>query len=236
MANNQIEDLRGFNAIYYFSQAVGAAIVVLVSLWTIHHRGGFAWRSDPAHEFNWHPLLMTIGMVYLGGNVNLIYRSLRNYGKKELKLAHVSLHSVILFMVLFGLVAAFDSHNFADPPKPNLYTLHSWIGLLTVILYFSQYVVGFFSFMYPGIADSLRAALMPYHVFCGVSIFIMSSCAVLTGLLEKAIWTLGANYASGGGEGFLMNFIGFLVIVYTFLIGYLLHKPAYKRSGRAKNS
>ncbi|XP_026686759.1 putative cytochrome b561 isoform X4 [Diaphorina citri] len=234
MAGHQVEDLRGFNPIFYFSQAVGAAIVVLVSIWTIHHRGGFTWRSNPGLEFNWHPLLMTIGLVYLGGNVNLIYRSLRNYGKKGLKLSHACLHGVILILVLFGLVAAFDSHNFAVPPKPNLYTLHSWIGLLTVILYCSQYVVGFISFMYPGIADALRGVLMPYHVFCGVSIFIMSSCAVLTGLLEKAIFTF-KDYASSG-EGFLMNFIGLLVILYTILIGYLLHKPSYKRSYRAKNN
>ncbi|KAI5753769.1 hypothetical protein M8J77_003205 [Diaphorina citri] len=234
MAGHQVEDLRGFNPIFYFSQAVGAAIVVLVSIWTIHHRGGFAWRSNPGLEFNWHPLLMTIGLVYLGGNVNLIYRSLRNYGKKGLKLSHACLHGVILILVLFGLVAAFDSHNFAVPPKPNLYTLHSWIGLLTVILYCSQYVVGFISFMYPGIADALRGVLMPYHVFCGVSIFIMSSCAVLTGLLEKAIFTLSKDYASSG-EGFLMNFIGLLVILYTILIGYLLHKPSYKRYPRPED-
>ena len=42
--------------------------VVLVGIWTGHHLGGFAWQSDPKHEFNWHPLLMTLGMIYLYGN------------------------------------------------------------------------------------------------------------------------------------------------------------------------
>ena len=42
--------------------------VVLAGIWTGHHLGGFAWQSDPKHQFNWHPLLMTLGMIYLYGN------------------------------------------------------------------------------------------------------------------------------------------------------------------------
>ncbi len=33
-----------------------------------HYRDGFAWHSDPALQFNWHPLLMIMSMVYLYGN------------------------------------------------------------------------------------------------------------------------------------------------------------------------
>lgn len=42
--------------------------VVLMGIWTGHHLGGFAWQKNPGLEFNWHPLLMTIGMIYLYGN------------------------------------------------------------------------------------------------------------------------------------------------------------------------
>ena len=44
--------------------------VVLAGIWTGHHLGGFSWQSNPNLEFNWHPLLMILGMIYLYGNGN----------------------------------------------------------------------------------------------------------------------------------------------------------------------
>jgi cytochrome b-561 len=42
--------------------------VVLMGIWTGHFLGGFAWKDDPQHQFNWHPLLMTIALIFLYGN------------------------------------------------------------------------------------------------------------------------------------------------------------------------
>jgi hypothetical protein len=39
-------------------------------------------------EFNWHPLLMTVSLVYLYGTGILTYRLLRHEKKKTLKLIH----------------------------------------------------------------------------------------------------------------------------------------------------
>ena len=45
-------------------------------------------QSDPGLEFNWHPLLLTISLVYLYGNGILVYRVARNERKSRLKVAH----------------------------------------------------------------------------------------------------------------------------------------------------
>ena len=42
--------------------------VVLMGIWMGHFRKGFAWSENPDLQFNWHPLLMTLGMIYLYGN------------------------------------------------------------------------------------------------------------------------------------------------------------------------
>ena len=39
-----------------------------MGIWMGHFRKGFAWSENPDLQFNWHPLLMTLGMIYLYGN------------------------------------------------------------------------------------------------------------------------------------------------------------------------
>ena len=58
-------------------KVVGVAMVVLVSIWTGHFMGGFAGSSDASLEFNWHPLLLVISLVFLYGNGILVYRVAR---------------------------------------------------------------------------------------------------------------------------------------------------------------
>lgn len=61
-------DLEGFSILFGISEGFGAVVVILVAVWMGHFRGGFTWTSDPKLQFNWHPLLMTISMVFLYGN------------------------------------------------------------------------------------------------------------------------------------------------------------------------
>lgn len=62
------EDLQGFNLIFFATEVVGLVGVIMMAVWTASYRGGFSWSSDPGHQFNWHPLLNSIGMIYLFGN------------------------------------------------------------------------------------------------------------------------------------------------------------------------
>ena len=62
------QDTTGFGPLYVVAQASGFVAVVLTGVWMGHFRGGFAWASNPAVQFNWHPLLMVLSMVYLYGN------------------------------------------------------------------------------------------------------------------------------------------------------------------------
>jgi len=52
-----------------FKQVLLIATTVMVGVWMGIYRGGFAWdEDDPRHQFNYHPLLIYIGFVFLYGN------------------------------------------------------------------------------------------------------------------------------------------------------------------------
>ena len=92
-------------------EVVGVGLVVMMSVWTGHFMGGFAGQSDPKLEFNWHPLLLTISLIYLYGNGILIYRLARNERKSKLKLAHATVMGSATVLACFGIKAGLDCNT-----------------------------------------------------------------------------------------------------------------------------
>ena len=64
-----------------------------------------------------------------------MYRLFLDAEKFTVKLVHAVLQLLVLALAAFGLKTVFDSHNLPDEPIPNMYSLHSWIGLSTVVLF-----------------------------------------------------------------------------------------------------
>ncbi|RZB38952.1 cytochrome b561, partial [Asbolus verrucosus] len=187
---------RNYRSLYSFTTALGIGALVMILSWLIRYRKGFAWNWDPELQFNWHPLLMTTGLLFLYAQSILIYRTGRNASKKRLKIFHAVLHASAFVLAVIGLKAVFDSHNYASPPKPNLYSLHSWFGLVTVIMFTGQVTVALLPpeitlkyFLYPGLSRSLRQAVLPVHTVTGIATFTLALIAALTGITEKTIWT-----------------------------------------------
>lgn len=65
----------------------------------------------------------------------LHFRTFRNCKKQQLKLQHAIIHGCIVVLLVLDAVAALASHLLMNPPEPNFYSLHSWMGISTIVLY-----------------------------------------------------------------------------------------------------
>ena len=66
----------------------------------------------------------------------VIYRMFRQTEKMTVKVVHFILQLVAFCIAVCGLVAVFGFHNAQE--IPNMYSLHSWIGMATTVLFAFQ--------------------------------------------------------------------------------------------------
>ncbi|CAG2101934.1 unnamed protein product [Medioppia subpectinata] len=226
-----IGNVANFMGGFILSQVLGLFVIVLVSVWISKYLGGIGFATN-SQLFNFHPLLMTLGMVFLFGDAILVYRVLRNERKKILKILHAVLNGSALVLALLGSWAVYRFHY--NMNIPNLYSLHSWIGGLTMVLFTGQFAIGFVSFLIPGLAPTYRRLILPYHVYIGLTLFVMVGATALLGITEKAIFSLSGkdgapNYSDLTGATFVINMLGISVLLFVAVIVYLVTNNQFKR-------
>ncbi|KAH9088877.1 hypothetical protein Ae201684P_013090 [Aphanomyces euteiches] len=89
------------------------------------------------------------------------------------KLIHATCHTLTLVSVIIGTVAVFRFHN--EHNIRNLYSLHSWLGISTLVLYAMQYMFGFLVYLYPGVGAKLRLQVLPNHIAFGIGLVAILS-------------------------------------------------------------
>merc|ERR1711997_1130569 len=206
---------------------IGLTLMITTITWTSLFKKGFTFgKTELGIDFNWHPFLMTLSLIFLYGNGALIYRIIpaRNDSHKlKLKIGHAVTMMVAFVLMVIGLQAAFDSHNLASPPKPNMYTLHSWVGILAASLFGCQWLLGFLAFLFPKFSGDLRALVLPIHQYLGSAILVLAAAAALLGHLEKAIWS-NKQYKEYNPEAIIVNITGILIVLFVMGVTFILSK------------
>ena len=90
----------------------------------------------------------------------LVYRIFLDISKPIVKIIHAVLLALALISASIGLKAVFDSTNLATPAGKNLSSLHSWIGMTTVLLFGLQWIFGFVFFLFPQLSADWRKFYM----------------------------------------------------------------------------
>ncbi|CAI5741951.1 unnamed protein product [Hyaloperonospora brassicae] len=188
-----------------FAHTLPVLVLVLMAYWmgsgltafavkdgvvTVNDMSGFSWTHGDARVFNWHPLLMTFGFVVCSMQAALAYISLP-FSHEVKKRIHLSLHALGFLSAVLGAIAVFRFHN--EHNITNLYSLHSWLGLMVVLGFVALWVGSFAVFVYPGAQDHVRAFAAPYHIGLGLTLVALVVATVETGILEKLSFNNSCN-------------------------------------------
>ncbi|NXM56331.1 CYBR1 reductase, partial [Illadopsis cleaveri] len=225
----KMEDYGRFLALLASALLVGFVSVVLSFVWVFQYRGGLSWDGS-SREFNWHPILIVMGFVFIQGIAIIVYRLPWTWkcSKLLMKFIHAGLNTIAMILAIVAIVSAFDFHNAKS--IPNMYSLHSWIGLTAVIFYCLQLFFGVTVFLLPFAPVRLRAALMPIHVYSGLTIFGTVIATSLMGITEKIMFVLeNPSYSESPPEAILVNCLGLLLVIFGALILWMASRPHWKR-------
>ena len=84
-----------------------------------------------------------------------------------------------------GVYAVLHSNLTQGPPYySNLATLHSWVGLGTIVLYYLNYLLGNSIFLTTVFPEPLKAWYKPRHIATGVLLIVFVAVSICTGIME----------------------------------------------------
>ncbi|XP_034740982.1 cytochrome b reductase 1 isoform X1 [Etheostoma cragini] len=224
-----MENLKQYLVALAAAAAVGIVSVIFVLIWVLNYKEGLAWDGGLA-EFNWHPVLIVIGFIFFQGIAIIVYRLPWTWqcSKLVMKFIHAGLHLLAFILAVIAMVAVFDFHNAAK--IPNMYSLHSWLGLTALILFCLQLVLGVGIYLIPVTPASWRAAFMPLHVYGGLLLFTSVIAVALMGITEKLIFGLSnPKYKDSPPEAIFVNVLGVLLVVFGALILWIATRTSWKR-------
>lgn len=236
------------------AEIFGVTCIILLVNWRGIYNGGFDPSVSRTTELNLHTLLMFISMIFLCANTIMLFRLNCGVKKAIVKLAHATLHLVTIVIASVGIHYAFSYHGaYGEDARGRItekldsevaqsrhgighdkynhyqmYSLHSWLGITTIILFVIQWFFGFGSFLMPFCSTKNRYLLKPLHVYLGCFIFMFSVATTLTGITQLAHFDLGTQYEWMVLEGILANCFGLILMFFAGLVLFILSNDCFK--------
>lgn len=164
-----------------------ALMAMTVVIWWINLLGGLSWEAGKAKlVFNWHPLLMITAFSFMTvATFSYRWKSIKN--RRLAKALHGSAWFVAAACMLVALTAVFQSHNDQQSGFiANMYSLHSWIGAVTILMYVSQFLAGLLTFGFNlNMTQSFKANMLTVHYYVGPLVYLSTAMTILLGIQEK---------------------------------------------------
>jgi len=204
--------------LFVLLQIVGVICIALACWWSRVYLKGFSWDGS-GKNFNWHIIFMTC-FIFSYGNAAVVYRVTRKTEKFTAKLIHGGMNLAAFLFSVLGLIAVFRFHNVKH--IPNVYSLHSWLGIGSATLYACQLVFGFLGFLFPKFSDDIRRIYLKIHVYFGAIIFALVVAAAVSGVTEKMLFVFMKVYKLFPPVAYVANFFGVMIALFGMIVGYFV--------------
>lgn len=185
---------RSISAAVYLAHRLGVVALILVVIWAMFHEsgekylGGLSWEYP--HVFNWHPVMMVAGMVISLTEALLAFRAFP-FDKVINRRVRYMWHTAGIAMMIVGLVAVFQYENHHN--KANLWSMHSWFGIITIVLFLAQYLLGGYLFFNEAADPDMREVYIPYFAWLDILVYVFACFSAESGIVEKNT-DLGCSY------------------------------------------
>lgn len=172
-----------------------------------------------SHLLMMHPVFMVLAFSIAPANGILVYRYklIKNLPKLAIKLIHAGILIISLLLGIGGLIIVmFRKFHKNDP---HFTSLHSWIGALSLVLFFLQCVLGIFVIVPIEYNKIVKKMIKTIHKFTGLILIILPVITILLGL--EMSW-LSDGYKDD--EIFLKCF-GIMILVLMLILICFLKGP-----------
>jgi len=157
------------------AQLLAIFICFVVGFWIAWYLVPGDFPAYPA--FSYHPIFMTLAMVFLVGEGAIIHRILRPYLPP---IVRVTIHFIIMATAFCIAVAGLNA--IFKILTTHMGNAHTWIGMMAVIALSAQLLFGFLAFYFPGSSSGVHDFYKPLHRFFGGVIFAFAAAAALMGV------------------------------------------------------
>ena len=182
------------------SQKIAGLLSIILSIITTIL--AFVWAShDNDHYTGWlggfnkctiHAVVMILGMCFCYTQALMSFRVLHFLGHDLTKRIHAMFHTLTIGAIITGLYNIIKWHNFKH--YGHLSTMHSWLGILLILVYFQNWVLGIicFGIQRLGIPIEWKKKYLPSHRFLGIVGLLLATIVMQTGIAQKN-WVDGTN-------------------------------------------
>jgi len=165
---------------FFFAQIFLSLSVIFMVTWIYKFKGGLS-KENPNFPWNLHPFFMTIAFVFCLGEAIVSYTILPFHYKYK-KWIHATLHSTALLLIIVGIWAIIKYHQKIH--LSHFFSLHSWFGLVLIILFLFQWFMGIYSYMFNSPSLYFRSLYLPIHRAFGSIVFGLGTGIAVMGLVE----------------------------------------------------